>query len=662
MSQRNNKRRAAVAAGSLPKTMKRSIATLMLCSLATVAGAAGISAPSAVYRPPVTTGAPVVTFLTADTAPRYALALSAPSASEMASLTAPPPTRSGPVSLRNRRLKIGFARAGPAGDKLLPSRALPWQVLADLGQAARIQVQSPGAKAIRLGIELRTSVTGVALRFAGSARPQQIFGPYLASDVASAGRYWSPIVDGDTVIMEVYLPKGVSPDAIQLAIPSISHLVWAGGSPRAEPVDEIGQAGPCETDIACVATPAITSQARAVAKMYFSEGGNSFLCTGTLINDSVSSNTPYFFTASHCMDSQEAATTLQTYWFFDAVACNSLTVPPYATVTGGAMLLARSDDYDWALLRLNQSPPAGATLSAWRAEPIPNGSQVSVIHHPEGDLKKISQAVAAGTGKIPLASGTYNVAGPYTLGATEAGSSGAALLTLSPSGTFELRGALFAGSSSCRKPTNSDYYSRLDAALPLLAQYLSPNTPSPGKQVVVEYYEPGLDEYFMTADANEISGLDAGVHPGWVRTGLRFLAYSDPSLAPPGVSPVCRFYILPQYGTSHFYSADPVECAQTQVKFAGKWAFETGTAFYIALPDTGTGACPVNTHAVYRFLNNANQLHHRYTAEQDLRNCLYYGVNPGVSEPDYCTGAQGAWIQEGYGTPPEATVMCSPDS
>jgi hypothetical protein len=179
---------------------------------------------------------------------------------------------------------------------------------------------------------------------------------------------------------------------------------------------------------------------------------------------------------------------------------------------------------------------------------------------------------------------------------------------------------------------------------------------------VVEYYEPGLDEYFMTADANEISGLDAGVHPGWVRTGLRFLAYSDPSLAPPGVSPVCRFYILPQYGTSHFYSADPVECAQTQVKFAGKWAFETGTAFYIALPDTGTGACPVNTHAVYRFLNNANQLHHRYTAEQDLRNCLYYGVNPGVSEPDYCTGAQGAWIQEGYGTPPEATVMCSPDS
>ena len=31
-------------------------------------------------------------------------------------------------------------------------------------------------------------------------------------------------------------------------------------------------------------------------------------------------------------------------------------VPPYVLLTGGAMLLARSDDWDWALLRLNEPP------------------------------------------------------------------------------------------------------------------------------------------------------------------------------------------------------------------------------------------------------------------------------------------------------------------
>jgi hypothetical protein len=626
-----------------------------------IAAAATTSAPSAVYRPPVTTGE-VTKLLTASAAPRYSLALSAPSAAELASLApAAAAVRTGPVFMQRKRLKVGFARNGPLGGAPLPLRSLAWQALPDQGLAARVELRSPGASAIRLGIELRTSIPSIALRFAGSARPQQVFGPYLATEVSAAGRYWSPLLEGDTALLEIYLPRGVSPDAIQLSIPQISHLASKPGSARSEPADEIGDAESCESDIACVATPAILNQARSVAKMYFSEGGDSFLCTGTLINDSVSSNTPYFFTASHCMDSQATASTLQTYWFFDAIACGSQAVPPYATVAGGAALLARSDDYDWALLRLNNPPPAGATLSAWRAEPIPNNTQVSIIHHPEGDLKKFSQGLSAGIGGLSLASGIFSVVAPYTLGATEPGSSGSALLTPAANGGFELRGGLFAGDSSCKKQTHADYYSRLDQAMPLLGQYLAPDAPTPGKQVVVEYYYPGFDEYFMTANSLEIAGLDAGVHPGWVRTGLRFLAYSDPALAPPGVSPVCRFYIKPPQ-SSHFYSADPVECAQTQVKFAGQWIMEDATAFYIALPDKMTGACPVNTHPVYRFLNATNQLHHRYTAERDLRNCMYYGVSSIVSEPEYCSGGQGGWIEEGYGTPPDATVMCSPDS
>ena len=129
--------------------------------------------------------------------------------------------------------------------------------------------------------------------------------------------------------------------------------------------------------------------------------------------------------------------------------------------------------------------------------------------------------------------------------------------------------------------------------------------------------------------------------------------------------PVCRFYVTPYYGNSHFYSADPNECAQTAAKFGDAWIEESPKLFYIQNPDTSNGACPANTRPVYRFLNKANQLHHRYTAEVDVRNCLIYGSEP--SDPDIavdlnCTAHAGDWIQEGYGTPPDAPVMCAPNN
>ena len=46
---------------------------------------------------------------------------------------------------------------------------------------------------------------------------------------------------------------------------------------------------------------------------------------------------------------------------------------------------------------------------------------------------------------------------------------------------------------------------------------------------------------------------------GWERTGMRFLAYDNPAA---GTSPVCRFFFEgAPFGSSHFYSASPAECA-----------------------------------------------------------------------------------------------------
>jgi lysyl endopeptidase len=643
--------------------MSRRALGCVLLALAGSVGAQIVAVPPAANRAGAQAKSePVASLVAPARVPSRTIALSPPSAEEMAPLqkraaTAPP----GAMRVKRHALAIGFPRNLPDGDRPLPLTGLPWQALPDGGQAAQIVVNSPGAAAIRLGVSLSTKERGVALRFAESGGTQQVYGPYGADTIAASRLYWSPVLDGDSATVEIYLPPGISPAAVDLRIPRISHLVSAGAALiRSEPVSDIGRAGSCEVDIACVATPAALKQARAVAKLVFTDGGTTYICTGTLISDSVASNTPYLYTASHCLDSQEAASSLVTYWFFDAVACHSLAVPPYVRLAGGAMLLGRSIDSDWALVRLNSPPPANAIFSAWRAQPLANSSAIAVAHHPEGDLKKLSEGSSAGL--YSFSDGTTFSQVGYSQGSTEPGSSGSGLLTLASGGAFyELRGGLFAGDTACGQRNGTDVYSRLDVALPLLASYLTPGAQNPNKQtVVVEYYYAGFDDYFITASPVEIQALDNGAFPGWIRTGLTFLAYSDPSVAPAGVSPVCRFYLLPQFGDSHFYSADPAECAAAAVKFAASWVEESPALFYIQLPDRTTGACPADTRPVYRFMNRTNQIHHRYTAEVDARNCMYYGTNPAADKDVDCSSFAGSWLEEGYGTAPSAPVMCSP--
>src|SRR5581483_9948999 len=68
----------------------------------------------------------------------------------------------------------------------------------------------------------------------------------------------------------------------------------------------------------------------------------------------------------------------------------------------------------------------------------------------------------------------------------------------------------------------------------------------------IEYYHAALDHYFVSAAPSDINALDAGVLTGWRRTGTSFGAYTA---AAPGRAAVCRFYIPPALGDSHFISA-----------------------------------------------------------------------------------------------------------
>jgi hypothetical protein len=178
------------------------------------------------------------------------------------------------------------------------------------------------------------------------------------------------------------------------------------------------------------------------------------------------------------------------------------------------------------------------------------------------------------------------------------------------------------------------------AAAGLLAAGLNASSHA---ETVVEYYNATLDHYFITPLAAEIAALDAGAIAGWTRTGLAFDASGS---AGAGLNGVCRFYIPPAHGDSHFLSAAPDECAAVLARigvdpnFSG-YIEETAAEFHIALPDTTTGTCPAGTAPVYRLWNRRADSNHRYTADAATRDAMI---------------ARG-YVAEGYG--PQAVAMCT---
>ena len=379
-----------------------------------------------------------------------------------------------------KRLQIGIGR-GAEDHPEANGAVLRWTPVGG-GLAAHWQVTSPEARALRVGLVAARMAPGTEIRFAGSARMDTVYGPFSAADVKPmAGIYWSPVLEGDTATIEVFVAPGASPAELALAIAQVSHLF---ASPADGDVEmQAKAAGFCEVDLICrsASDAALASVGRAVARMTFSDGvsGGQFLCTGTLLNPASGPLTPYFYGANHCISTQASASTLVTHWFYDATGCGSGVVgSSYVQVPGGATLLYANEASDVLLLRLNNSPPGGAIYAGWDATTLASGTALTAVHHPAGDLKKVSLGTMGGFGSYPGLSGSFIIArwNAIATGVTEGGSSGSGIFTGSASSDYRLRGGLLGGPSSCTAASADlyDNYSRLDQAYSSLAGFLNP--------------------------------------------------------------------------------------------------------------------------------------------------------------------------------------------
>ncbi len=382
-----------------------------------------------------------------------------------------------PADKAGQPLAIGAGQPLPEPyRKAIPGDSLVWSQLADGEQAATIEVTSSGAAAVRLQIVLDALPPAAQLRFFAPGTPDQSAGVLPGDSAARARPFWSPTIAGDTLGLEIDLPASADVSAVRLHFPRLSRLSVA---PKEidfrKLLSAIGTSGACEIDVACDSAAVPQSIIDSVAEYVFTKAdGGTYLCTGTLLNDTDPySQVPYFLTAHHCIASPSEAASMEFYWFFERAYCGAPAPTKDVTTGGGATLLSTGQDTDYSLVRLNEPPPAGVGMSGWSAQTVATGESIFGIHHPHGDLKKISYGDV--TGLVPVigyGSGANFIQVRWTRGVTEPGSSGSGLW-LNLGGQPRLVGQLLGGGSSCQTPNSPDYYGRFDLTFPHIKSYVA---------------------------------------------------------------------------------------------------------------------------------------------------------------------------------------------
>jgi len=329
-----------------------------------------------------------------------------------------------------------------------------WEELPDGSGLWRLKITSPGAYSINLLYDDFYLPEGARL-FIYNEDNSHVIGAFTWRNNKEHGRFATAPIRGDVTILEYYEPaemRGMGDISISRIVHAYRNLF---DFDVVKDVSDFGDAGTCNNNVNCPEGEPWQDQKRSIAMILTSAG--SRICTGALVNNARQDQTPLFLTANHCLGGESS-------WIFmfnyESPTCENINGPTYYTVQGSD-LLANYSTSDFALLQLEEQPPDSyhVYFSGWSAEDIAPQTSVG-LHHPSGDIKKISfdYDSATATSYLGTSSGTTHWRiGEWDDGTTEPGSSGSPLYDQNQ----RIIGQLHGGYASCSNPTASDWYGRV---------------------------------------------------------------------------------------------------------------------------------------------------------------------------------------------------------
>jgi hypothetical protein len=284
-----------------------------------------------------------------------------------------------------------------------------------------------------------------------------ILGKFIQGHIYN-GQLGTELVPGSTVIVEYYVKQGNSEGKIELGTVTHGYRTASEFQEKA-----FGSSGACNMNVNC-ADGLPWQQERNSAVMLVS-GSNGF-CSGALINNTLNDGKPYVLTANHCYSDP-------TNWIFrfnwQATDCNNPGASPSFQSLSGSVLRSRRTPSDFCLVEITGGLQANTVplsynpyFSGWSNSDIAPTTTVS-IHHPAGDIKKISfddaPAVSSQGMGSTEANSTWTVEWDRNT-TTEGGSSGSPLFDQN----HRIIGQLWGGGASCSNLSSPDYYGRVHSS------------------------------------------------------------------------------------------------------------------------------------------------------------------------------------------------------
>jgi hypothetical protein len=343
----------------------------------------------------------------------------------------------------------------PAAVDLSPETSGTWEALAD-GETLlwRLRATAPGALSLNLTCDRFHLPKGARLVLYPAAGGRETAREFTAFDNREDDQLWTPVVLGDDLVIELTLPVAARHDyALHIASINVGYRCFG------EPAEK---SGACNVDVVCPEGDGWRDQID--ANGVYTIGG-TWICSGSLVNNTAQNGAPYFLTANHCGVNAGNAASLVVYWNFQSPTCGQHGGGSLADFQSGAIFRATYATSDFCLVELEEmpSPASHVTYAGWDRTGA-DAQQAVCIHHPSTDEKSISfeyqpTTVTTYLGSAVPGNGTHIRIADWDLGTTEPGSSGSPLYDQN----HRVIGQLHGGYAACGNNL-SDWFGRFSVS------------------------------------------------------------------------------------------------------------------------------------------------------------------------------------------------------
>ncbi len=308
-----------------------------------------------------------------------------------------------------------------------------WTVLSDGNRLWQLHLRSENAAGLAMTLENFNLPKGSKL-YLNTPDGKEILGSYDADNNNESNKFFIGFTNGKETILTYFEPKSTQKD--ETNAPFVVKKVYHAYTKSTLGTLGFGDSKPCQINVNCPQGANWQTQKRGVVRIRVVATEGVGWCSGSLINTTRQDGTPYVLSAYHCADGLTVDYAQWTFFFnYESPNCDNPTTEPAARSLQGCIGRAGARETDFLLFQLNQRIPAdfNAHFNGWNRDSTTLPTTQTMIHHPSGDIKKITLSANAPVIQTNPVSWSNNVISPpfshlrYTFeqGGSEGGSSGA---------------------------------------------------------------------------------------------------------------------------------------------------------------------------------------------------------------------------------------------